>query len=885
MKDNMPKPVLLREYKKPDYLIDNIFLSFELHSTKTKVCTKMDVRRNPDVEKKTELPPLLLTGEEITLNSVSLDGKKLSSSDYVLGEDTLQIKNVPNKFVLEIENTIDPEGNKALDGLYKSGNIFCTQNEPEGFRRITYYLDRPDVMAKFTTKIIADKKSCPILLSNGNLIESGDLEGGRHFAVWEDPFLKPCYLYALVAGDLGLIQDTYTTMNGRNIDLRIYCDKGNEEKCSHAMDSLKNSMKWDEDTFGLEYDLDIYMIVAVDAFNMGAMENKGLNIFNTSCVLANTKTATDRAFQRIESVVSHEYFHNWTGNRVTCRDWFQLTLKEGLTVFRDQEFSSDMNSRSVQRIEDTQGLRQGQFIEDAGPTAHPIQPQTYLEINNFYTSTIYEKGAEVIRMIHTFLGKEGFRKGMDKYFELFDGQAVTTKDFLHAMSVVNDNCDFTQFENWYVQSGTPQVFVDFNYSKNEKILTLNIKQKTPPTPGQPQKLPFHFPFKIGFLSNEGKNMPLKLRNRNNQPQIEKGILHIRNQEEVFIFEDVKERPLPSLNRGFSAPVKVVANYLDKDLAFLMAHDSDEFNRFEAGQVYATRIIEGLVSRSQNGLSLQLPEDYIQAFGRLIDQEGVSHSFKAKCLCLPTEELIYQNQSLIDVESTFRSLNFVKRTLAEVHKDKFLNLYNELDDKASYDIKISSIGKREVKNKCLSFLMELDTLEMNNICFKQFEESTNMTDELSSLGAFSNSKGEKREEVMNKFFNKWNHETLVIQMWLSIQASSSLPGTLDRVKELEKSSVYNITIPNIVRALLGSFANNNIHFHANDGTGYEYIGDKIIELDSVNPQVASRLAGAFRPYQLMVEENKNKMEKQLRRIVAHPNLSKNVYEIISKILMY
>ena len=884
MKDSTPKPVLLKEYRKPDYLVDNISLSFDLHSNETKVHSKMEVRRNPDADNQNENPPLILNGEEIHLNSVSIDSKALSSSNYLLAKETLQINDVPKKFTLEIENTINPEANKALDGLYKSGNIFCTQNEPEGFRRITYYLDRPDVMAKFTTKIVADKKSCPILLSNGNLVESGDLEGGKHYAVWEDPFLKPCYLYALVAGDLGLIQDEYTTTSGRKIDLRIYCDKGNEGKCTHAMDSLKNSMKWDEDTFGLEYDLDIYMIVAVDAFNMGAMENKGLNIFNTSCVLANPKTATDRAFQRIESVVSHEYFHNWTGNRVTCRDWFQLTLKEGLTVYRDQEFSSDMNSRSVQRIEDTQNLKQGQFIEDAGPTAHPIQPDTYLEINNFYTSTIYEKGAEVIRMIRTFLGKEGFRKGMDKYFELYDGQAVTTGDFLHAMSVANNNFDFTQFKNWYNQSGTPQVFVEFDYSDKDKTFTMKIKQKGLPTPGQPQKLPFHFPFRVGLLSEKGRDLPLKLKNGQNQPQIQEGILHIRNEEETFIFEGVNERPLASLNREFSAPVRLVANYSDKDLAIIMANDTDEFNRFEAGQVYAMRIVERLISNCQNGLSLQLPEDYIEAFGRIIELEGVSNSFKAKCLALPSEELVYQNQSLIDVESTFKSLNFLKRTLAEVHKEKFLNIYNKLNEKVPYDIKISSIGKREVKNRCLSFLMELDTPEFVDICYKQFEEATNMTDELAALSAFSNSQSDKRELVMNKFFDKWKHETLVIQMWLSIQGSSSLPKTLEQVKKLETSPVYDKTIPNIVRSLIGSFANNNIHFHSKDGSGYEYIGEKILELDAVNPQVASRIAGAFRPYQLMVEENKKKMEIQLKKIISHPGLSKNVYEIISKILM-
>ncbi|MBG09402.1 MAG: aminopeptidase N [Halobacteriovoraceae bacterium] len=885
MKDNTPKPVYLREYKKPEFLIESIYLTFRLDSTKTYVHSKMEVRRNPETPKSATSSPseLVLNGEEITFESVSINGKKLEKTDYVLGGETLRVKAPLEKFTLEIENFINPEENKALDGLYKSGNIFCTQNEPEGFRRITYYLDRPDVMAKFTTKVIADKKSCPVLLSNGNPIESGDLEGGQHYVVWEDPFLKPCYLYALVAGDLGLVQDEYTTGSGRKIDLRIYCDKGNEGKCSHAMESLKNSMKWDEDVYGLEYDLDIYMIVAVDAFNMGAMENKGLNIFNTSCVLANPKTATDRAFQRIEGVVSHEYFHNWTGNRVTCRDWFQLTLKEGLTVFRDQEFSSDMNSRSVQRIEDVQNLKQGQFIEDAGPTSHPIKPDTYLEINNFYTSTIYEKGSEVIRMIQTFLGKEGFRKGMDKYFELFDGQAVTTEDFLHAMSVANDNFDFSQFKNWYNQSGTPQLYADFFYSKEEKTFTLKLKQKTPLTPGQNEKLPFHFPLKMGLISKNGQELPLKLKDESFQPQLKDGILHVRHEEESFVFENISEKPLASINRGFSAPIRLMANYSNEDLAFLMANDRDEFNRFEAGQTYAMRIIEGLILKSQNGEALQLPESYIEAFGGLMDLEGVSHSFKAKCLCLPTEELIYQNQNVIDVESTFHSINFLRKTLASVFKDKFLKLYNDLNDRVPYDVHINSIGKREVKNRCLAYLMELDTPEVVEICVKQFEEATNMTDELGALAAINDSKSEERKKVMGQFYEKWKHETLVIQMWLSLQGSSSLPDTLSKVKELESSPVYDKTIPNIVRSLLGAYANNNIHFHSKDGLGYEYIAEKILELDSVNPQVASRLAGAFRPYQLMVEENRKKMEAQLIKMKAHPNLSKNVYEIVSKIL--
>ena len=572
MKTETPKVIKLNEYEKPNFMVLSIDLVIHLDNTQTLVQSKMKIKSNQDKG----VSPLVLNGEELTLKSVTLNGKKLSATEYVIANDLLTIVDAPNEFTLEIENSINPEANKTLDGLYKSGTIFCTQNEPEGFRRITYYIDRPDNMAKFTTKIIADKKLYPVLLSNGNPTARGDLEGGKHFVTWEDPFKKPSYLYALVAGDLGSIKDTYKTTSGRVVALEIYCDKGNEDKCYHAMESLKKSMKWDEDRFGLEYDLDIYMIVAVDAFNMGAMENKGLNIFNSAYVLANPKSATDGNFYGIESVIGHEYFHNWTGNRVTCRDWFQLTLKEGLTVFRDQEFSADLNSRNVERIQSVLGLRSHQFAEDAGPTSHPIKPESYMEINNFYTSTIYEKGAEVIRMIQTLLGVDGFRKGMDKYFELFDGQAVRTEDFIFAMSEANNKFDFTQFKNWYNQNGTPMVNATTQYDSAKKQFKLTLTQTLPKnTIANAQ--PFHIPFKVGLVGSNGSDLVNKT-------------LELKKESEEFIFDNINERPIASLNRDFSAPIKLGSDLSFNDQIFLMAHDSDSFNRFEATQVVATKIM-------------------------------------------------------------------------------------------------------------------------------------------------------------------------------------------------------------------------------------------------------------------------------------------------------
>jgi len=771
---------------------------------------------------------------------------------------------------------IDPTSNTELQGLYKSQGIFCTQNEPEGFRRITYFLDRPDIMAKYTTKIIAQKDKYPVLLSNGNPIASGDLENGMHFVEWEDPFLKPSYLYALVAGDLGLVQDEYTTGTGRAIDLRIYCEKGNEDNCQHAMASLKKSMRWDEEVFGLEYDLDIYMIVAVSAFNMGAMENKGLNIFNSSAVLANPKMATDNNYHRIESIVAHEYFHNWTGNRVTCRDWFQLTLKEGLTVFRDQEFSADMNSRAVQRIQDVQMLKDRQFVEDGGPTAHPIRPQRYMEINNFYTATVYEKGAEVIRMIHTLLGSKNFRKGMDKYFELYDGQAVTVENFVYAMEVAS-NIDLTHFRNWYSQWGTPRVEVEEKYNVENKTLELILRQSSPSGTG-----PLHFPFKVGLLAGDGKDMKLEL-SGGIQPQLAEGILHIKNREEHFVFKNINEKPILSLNRDFSAPVKLEWNQSYADMIFLMSHDANAFNRYEASQGLALSIILDLKDKIVQAQELTLDPRYIEAFSKLLADDKMDLSHKALCIGLPSLNVILQDQNPMEFEASFKARKFVKKELSENLHDLLLGIYNKYSTPKDYSLNTQDVGERALKNTILNFLMCQENSKVEGICFNQFINASNMTDELASLRDLATHENSKREEAINSFFEKWKDEQLVMEKWLAVQGASPLDDTFERVLALEQSPVFDKNIPNLTRSLWGSFAANVIHFHHKSGRGYHLIADKILTMDPINPQVSSQLAKAFRHFKKLNEHNRELMKVQLERIMATPDISKNLMEIVGKTL--
>ncbi len=865
MKTENPKMIKLSDYQQPDYLVETIDLIFHLEDNHTLVQSKLKINKQTNEPK-----PLVLNGEELKLISVKIDGEAVCDYIHCIENHTLIIPNVKKSFILEIENEINPQANKTLDGLYKSGTIFCTQNEPEGFRRITFYIDRPDNMAKFTTKIIADKKLYPILLSNGNPLSKGELENGKHFVTWVDPFKKPSYLYALVAGDLGFIKDSYTTKSGRKVALEIYCDKGNEDKCHHAMESLKKSMKWDEDRFGLEYDLDIYMIVAVDAFNMGAMENKGLNIFNSAYVLANPKTATDSNFYGIESVIGHEYFHNWTGNRITCRDWFQLTLKEGLTVFRDQEFSADMNSRNVERIQSVLGLRGAQFPEDNGPTSHPIKPDTYIEINNFYTATIYEKGAEVIRMIQTLLGEEGFKKGMDKYFELFDGQAVRTEDFIHAMSVANNNYDFEQFKNWYSQNGTPTVVASTQFDAEKKIFKLTLEQQLPKNTIK-NAMPFHIPFKIGLVGAQGQDLLTKT-------------LELKSFKQEFLFENISEKPVVSLNRDFSAPIKLISDASFEDQLFLMANDKDAFNRFEATQVVAQKLMNDIILDIKAAKPMELNVKYVEAFGHILVDYNIDEALKSLSMSIPNVGAIHLEQSEILYPETEKARNFIKETLAIAHQDKLLTLYHALNQKGAYKLDPKSMGQRDLRAKCLDLLSYVPDEKYGILGFEQFTSASNMTDELSALTVLVHSNSRYKNQAISAFYEKWKNETLVIQKWLTVQATSSHDETFEVVLGLENDPVYDKTIPNLVRSLFGQFAMNKMQFNHKSGRGYKLVADKIIEIDKLNPQVASRLASAYKDYSRLPLSLKSLMKAELERVMAIEGLSKNVFEIVSKILV-
>ena len=873
MKEATPKTIYLKDYKKPEYLIPELYLDFIINDEYTTVKSKLKVEANYDEKL---LQPLILNGEKLELISVKADGEEVL--DYDLTEDQLTLMPKVKNFTLEIETRIEPQNNKALEGLYQSGDIFCTQNEPEGFRKITYFLDRSDVMSVYTTRVEAEKAKYPVLLSNGNKTEEGDLENGRHYVVWNDPFKKPSYLFALVAGDLAMVEDRYTTVSGREVKLEIFVDHGNEDRSQHALDSLKKAMKWDEDIFGLEYDLDIYMIVAVDAFNMGAMENKGLNIFNTSCALANTKTATDSNFQTIEAIIAHEYFHNWTGNRVTCRDWFQLTLKEGLTVFRDQEFSMDMTSRTVKRIEEVNYLRNSQFTEDSGPTAHPIKPASYIEINNFYTPTVYRKGAEVIRMIHTLIGKENFRKGMDRYFELYDGQAVTTEDFVNAMELGSGR-DLTHFKNWYAQAGTPRLDVSSTYDETAKEFSLTVKQWCPPTPECAEKKPFHMPLRLGLLDSQGNDMPLHLK----EGRLLRGeVLELTKAEETFVFTGIGEKPVPSLLREFCAPVILNYDYSNEELAFLLANDNDEFNRYEAGQRLATLELESLIDAMKSGEEFRINEKVLQAFGKLIKDESVDVSFKAEALILPSVTTLVERMEVCDYDGAFTAREALKNAIAMRFEEELKKIYKATDIKAEYNVEPEEVGRRRMKNTALAYLTSLGTKEHILLADAQFDKADNMTDEIAALSVLADFDNTTANAAVDKFYDTWKDDVLVMNKWFAVLASSKRPGILAKVKELENSPAYDKQNPNKIRSLIGAYA-GNVQFHAANGEGYEFLADKIIEIDKFNPSMSAGLSKCFRKYAKMDEGRKALMKEHMERILVVNDLSKDAYEIITKTL--
>lgn len=875
MKDANPNTIYLSEYQQPDYWIDHVDLRFELGEDETKVESNIQFSRRESVAGNASL---ILHGEELDLREVRLNGVALTTDQFTVDDKSLTIIEVPAEFVLSVDTIIKPQLNTALEGLYQTSGNFCTQCEAEGFRKITYFLDRPDVMATYRTTIVADKTRYPVMLSNGNLVDSGELENNQHWVVWEDPFKKPAYLFALVAGDLACIDDSFTTMSGRDVALKIYVEAHNTEKCDHAMLSLKNAMRWDEEVFGREYDLDIYMIVAVDDFNMGAMENKGLNVFNSKFVLASQDTATDVDYEHIEGVIGHEYFHNWTGNRVTCRDWFQLTLKEGLTVFRDQQFSGDMLSHAAKRIDEVNVLRTRQFAEDAGPMSHPIQPSKYVEINNFYTVTVYNKGAEVIRMIHTLLGAEGFRKGTDLYFERHDGQAVTTDDFVAAMQDANDY-DLSQFKRWYHQAGTPNLQVSESYDAEKQQYTLNFKQSCPATAGQDVKGNFVIPVRMGLLGVDGK--PIQLNINGVTDKSLETILMLIKKEQTFVFDEVIEKPIASLLRNFSAPVKLEMQQSDDDLAFLMANDADSFNRWDAGQRLALNIMLNLISKQQTGEALVLPVSLINACRNILNDTGVDKALAARALTLPSEDYLAEMMEIIDVDAIHAVREFMRIELAAALSSEFKAVY-ENNQNTEYDLTAEAMGQRSLKNVCLTYLMcSADHYEM---AVTQYNCATNMTDQMVAFRAICHHDGAQRLSIIDNFYQQWKNEGLVLDKWFTVQATAALASSLDDIIALRNHEAFDMTNPNRIRSLYAAFSQlNAVCFHDISGKAYKMLADLVIELNTLNPQIAARLLLPLGRWQRFDATRQNLMKTELQRIAGLDNLAKDVYEIVSKSL--
>ena len=876
MKDALPQTIYLEDYKASAFLIDKTDLVFDLGEDNSRVTATLTIRRNPD-SAETSADLILHGSEGLDLQSVQVDGVELKEGTYTRDSESLCISGLGDSATITTEVLIKPQLNTTMMGLYRSRTMYCTQCEAEGFRDITYYLDRPDVMSEFTTRVIADKATSPALLSNGNPIASGDLDGGRHFVTWHDPFKKPAYLFALVAGTLAVVEDSFTTMTGRAIKLQIFVEEKDLDKCDHAMLSLKNSMAWDEQIYGREYDLDIFMIVAVDDFNMGAMENKGLNIFNTSAVLANPKTTTDAAFQRVEGIVAHEYFHNWSGNRVTCRDWFQLSLKEGFTVYRDSQFSADMNSATVKRIQDATYLRTHQFAEDGGPMSHPVQPDSYMEINNFYTLTVYEKGAEVVGMYHSLLGDELFRKATDLYFERHDGQAVTIEEFVKAMEDASGR-DFTQFRRWYKQSGTPHLKVSSHYDAADKTLTLDFAQSCPATPGQPQKQAFVIPVKLGLVGLSG-DLPL---NANGDTEI---VYEVTETTEQLVIENIHEAPVPSLLRGLSAPVKLDYPYSSEQLAHLMANDSDGFNRWDAGQKLSFALLEKLADDSLHQRPLIMDKQLVDAYDSLLSDASLDPAMVDLMLQLPSEAQLHEEADIIHVDAIHSARQFVRKALAEALSDKFLAVYQRHNIEQVYAPDAAQIGRRSLKNVALSYLMLIDNIGVD-LALKQFQAADNMTDKAAALACLVNcpAAAEQSTSALAEFEAQYRDEGLVMNLWLQVQATNSQPGGLQRVKALLKHSSFTMSNPNKIRSLIGAFCSANpANFHNIDGSGYQFLKEHILSLHSQNPQVAARLVTPLTRWKKYPEPNRQQMRDALQRIADEPGLVKDIYEIATKSL--
>jgi len=882
--DTSPQPVRLQDYTPPAHLIDEVGLTVVLDDDWTRVTAVLRGRRNPAAGH--EAAPIVLDGQDQQLLSVTLDGRRLTESDYRLEPERLVLPPVDGDFELILEGRIRPQDNTALEGLYRSGDLYCTQCEAEGFRRITYYPDRPDVMAIFTVRIEADRERFPVLLANGNRVDAGGLPSGRHYAVWHDPYPKPAYLFAMVAGDLGCVEDRFVTASGREVVLQIYVDHGNEGRTGHAMESLKRSMRWDEEVYGFEYDLDIFMIVAVSAFNMGAMENKGLNIFNDKFILADPATATDGDFQRIEGIVAHEYFHNWTGNRITCRDWFQLSLKEGLTVFRDQEFSADMHDRGVKRVADARLLRTVQFPEDSGPTAHPVRPETYIEINNFYTVTVYEKGAEVVRMIHTLLGADGFRKGMDLYVERHDGQAVTCDDFVAAMEDAT-GADLRSFRLWYTQAGTPTLRASWTHDPLTRRLDLTLSQTVPSTSGQTTKLPMPIPVRTALIGRNGAPLPLQIAGDEAGPAGTDRVLLIDRASTTVTFTDVPPGAVPSLLRGFSAPVRLEATWSDDDLAFLSAADDDPFGRWEALQSLSTRALLAMVAGLRDGRPVSLDQRVVQAFHASLEDDRLQPAFLAELLVLPGESMLGQALDVWHVDEVHAARAECRRVLGETLFDEWSALYDRLsgsDADGSVDLSTAAMGRRALANAALGYLVASGREAGIARAVAQARPDGTMTRVMAALAAINDLERPEREAALDAFHERWRHDPLVLDKWFALKAGSARRGTLAEVEALLGHPGFSIRNPNRVRALIGGFSNGNpVRFHEADGSGYAFLAEQVLALDAINPQVAARMTQPLVRWRKFDANRGRAMTDALRRIVGRPTLSKDVYEIASKAL--
>ncbi|MEE4364846.1 MAG: aminopeptidase N, partial [Desulfotignum sp.] len=855
-----PQTVHLKDYRPADFIIDQVDLTFDIHENRTMVFSKLFMRKSPaagDIH-----PPLVLDKGRFEISSVIADSMVLVPGEYETGDAFFRLAATPDTFTLEIVSILRPHENTSLEGLYRSGNILCTQCEAQGFRNITPFLDRPDVMAPYSCTIIADKTRYPVLLSNGNLVDAGVLTNNRHFVRWEDPFKKPSYLFALVAGDLAHIHDTFITCSGRQVDLKIYCEKRNVDKCGHAMASLKQAMAWDEQRFGLEYDLDLYQIVAINDFNAGAMENKGLNIFNSRYVLADPDTAEDEDFQNIQMVIGHEYFHNWTGNRVTLKNWFQLSLKEGLTVFRDQEFFSDMNSRGVKRIAVVRKLRGFQFPEDAGPMAHPVQPASYIKMDNFYTMTVYEKGAELVRMIHLLLGEAGFRKGLDLYFAVFDGKAVTIEDFLSVMSQASGK-NLDQFLLWYAQSGTPQVTISRSYDAKARQLTLTCEQHTAPDRNQDKKQPLHIPVCLGIIDSRGKNLLLG----------GSVVKELTGKKQRFVFDNIPENSIPSVFRQFSAPVKINTDLTHEELAFLMAHDTDACNRWDAAQTLFVDEVRQLVHKEQAGKRFSVSKNLLQAFGTALEKHDTDRAFLAKMLCLPLETELKNHFDPVDVAAIHKARSYLRFRIAKQLKGQFLAAADACAGADPKDISADAMADRALKNLCLSYLGHLQEKQTTDLVLDHYTGARNMTDEMAAFKILADIDPDTKKQAVELFYLKWQHDPLVLDKWFVVQAQSELPDTLYRVKELVEHPRFSMKNPNKVRSLIYGFAMlNHVNFHAHTGEGYAFVADRIIALDPVNHAVAARLATCFNQWRIYEEPCRSLMHKALERILGVEGLS-------------